>query len=466
MIHHWIRKASLLALLSLLAFCFCFARPAQAQNTPIWPADSVIYTLYPSIFSPEGTFAGVTAQLGRLKKLGVTDIWIMPVTPIGQAINGHPTVGSPYAVHDYYAVNPQYGKPADLHALITRAHALGLRVLLDEVLNHTAWDNALITQHPEYYVHSDSSVHDPSSIKMAFNYSDVAQLNYANPDLRAYMARMLRFWITQYKVDGFRFDCTDNPDGPGRMIPADFWQTLGEQLRATKPNILLLGEENTPDLAQKPFALDYGWGMYGPVKDASNSGGDAAGIVTAWQHQADAFPMGMKHMFIQDDWDNPRDVNTFGGPAGAQAVAVFSFTDTGVPLIYNGMEIGNAAQGVNPHAAIDWGNGYARFPQFYHDLIALRRANPALQEGTMTWLPNSAPKQLLTYVRSGGGSEFLVEINLSSDGVGGTVTAPAGADWTEVPLAGLSGAKTHAAPPQVSLAPKEFAIFRRPAPKQ
>ena len=140
----------------------------------------MIYCVYPSIFSPQGNFAGVTAQMGRLKALGVTVLWLMPVTPIGHAVNGHPTINSPYCVHDYSAVNPDYGSHADLQDLVAAAHKRGIKVILDEVLNHTAWDNALITQHPEYYVHSDGDPKNPApSIQMAFTYADVAQLNYA-----------------------------------------------------------------------------------------------------------------------------------------------------------------------------------------------------------------------------------------------------------------------------------------------
>jgi len=452
-------SAALLALTTL----FGMTRPAAAASptVPPWPADSVIYTIYPSIFSPQGNFAGVTAQLGRLKSLGASIVWLMPVTPIGQAVNGHPSVNSPYAVHDYYAVNPNYGTPADLKTLVTAAHKQGLKVILDEVLNHTAWDNALITQHPDYYVHSDGNPNNPASIKQAFDFSDVAQLNYANPNLRTYMIQMLQFWIARYGVDGFRFDTADDPDGPGRMIPADFWQELGAGLRQTKPDVLLLGEEETPDLALKPFSLDYGWQMYATLKDAFN-GGDASHVRDTWMRQVNEYPPDMKHMSIQDDWDTPRDVNTFGGPAGAQAAAVFNFTQTGVPLVYNGMEIGNAAGGTNPHAPIDWNSGTPGFPAFYRQLIALRRSSPALRQGAMTWLLNSVPSQVLTYTRAGGGQEFLVEVNCSAAPASGTVQAPAGSKWTEVRLAGTQqGGRAHTAPARFTLQPKEFAIFKR-----
>jgi glycosidase len=453
------------AVLFALAASLCLICPSTAAPTdaPPWPSDSVIYTIYPNIFSPQGNFAGITAQLGRLKALGVTDVWIMPVTPIGKAVNGHPAVGSPYSVHDYYAVNPDYGTPADLHTLVTKAHALGLRVILDQVLNHTAWDNALITQHPEYYVHSDGNPHNSASIKQAFNFSDVAQLDYVSPGLRDYMIAMLKFWIKTYGVDGFRFDTASDPNGPGRMIPADFWRQLGTQLRQAKPDILLLGECEDPELSRKPFALTYGWWMRDTIK-AVAAGQPATIIEGTWHHQVDDFPPGTQHLSVSDDWDYPRDVNTYGGPAGALAVEAFYLTETGIPLIYNGMEIGNSAEAVNPHAPIKWSVINPEFPQFYHQMIALRHANPAFTQGKMTWLTNSAPTQILTYLRTGGGKQFLVEVNLSDAQATGTVTAPAGRPWTPVSISGVQTAGSQAAPPKIILPPKGFAIFQRSAP--
>ena len=225
----------------------------------------------------------------------------------------------------------------------------------------------------------------------------------------------------------------------------------------TKPNVLLLGECETPDLALKPFSLDYGWRLFGALKDAAN-GGDASRVEAAWRGQNDEFPLSMQHLSLQDDWDTPRDVSAFGGAAGAQAAAVFSFTGTGIPLLYNGMEIGNAGGSVNPHGPINWRGGDPRFPGFYKQLISLRRNHAALQSGTMTWLPNSAPSQLLTYTRAGGGVDFLVAINLSSAAVHTTLKAPIGTGWTEVLF---PGGAAHAVLPQITLPSQDFAVFQR-----
>ena len=461
---HWFRRTVCIALFAV-TLGFGLSYPTAAAATPVWPAGSVIYCVYPSIFSPERNFAGVTAQLGRLKALGVTTLWLMPVTPTGHAVNGHPAFGSPYAVQDYFAVNPDYGSDADLQVLVKAAHTLGIKVILDEVLNHTSWDNPLVTLHPEYYLHSDGNPKNPASIQQAFNFGDVAQLNYASANLRAYMTQMLQFWLIRYHVDGFRFDTASSPEGPGRMIPADFWQELGRNLRLTRPDVLMMGESESQDLALKPFALDYGWRLYNALKDAFN-GGDASQVEAAWHRQTEDFPPSMKHLSLQDDWDDPRDLSAFNGAAGTMAAAVFNFTNTGIPLIYNGMEIGNAGGSVNPHTPIAWAGGDPRFLPFYREIIALRRRSPALQDGKMTWLPNSLPTQVLTYTRANGASEFLVEINLSESEAHGTVKAEAKSGWTEVRIGGARGVEPQAAPPQISLPPQGFALFQRSLPKR
>ena len=446
-----------LALL-LIAWCLPVRSARAAPEEPL--SSLVVYCVYPSIASARGDFAGVTAQLPRLKRLGINVIWLMPVTPIGQAVGGHPAFGSPYAVHDYYGLNPRYGTPGDLKRLVATAHRLRMRVLLDEVLNHTAWDNALLTAHPEFYVHGDGNPRNSGSVVQAFNFGDVAQLDYGNHALWEYMNSMLANWVREYHVDGFRFDTADDPGGPKRMIPAEFWQRVGDFLHAAKPDIILLGECETPDLALKPFQIDYGWNLFGALKAASN-GGDAADVVAAWSRQTDSFPKGMLHLSIQDNWDTPRDIAAFGGPAGAMAAAVFNFTINGVPLVYNGMEIGNAAGGVNPHAPIPWDKGTPGFPAFYEQLIALR-ANAALRQGSLRWLTNSTPRQVLTYTRREGDSQFLVVINLSKTAAIGRISLPDGPSWVDVtPGATPRPTGARVDPARYQLGPGGFAVYRR-----
>src|SRR5437763_9610902 len=130
--------------------CFCqdFSKQ-EARRAPPWLQDGVVYEVFPRNFSAAGTFDGITARLDELKDLGVNILWLMPIHPIGQKMRKG-TIGSPYAVRDYYAINPPYGTEADLKRLVTEAHKRDLKVIIDIVANHTAWDSVLM-QHPEFY---------------------------------------------------------------------------------------------------------------------------------------------------------------------------------------------------------------------------------------------------------------------------------------------------------------------------
>lgn len=445
---------------TLLAGSLFAATPSDSMAaTSSWIGSSVVYTIYPSIFSQSGDLNGITNQLHRIKKLGANVVWIMPITPIGKPVNGHPAFDSPYCVADYYGINTAYGSKGDLVRLVSTAHRLGLKVVLDEVINHSSWDNPLITQHPEFYVHSDNNPKNPNSIVRAFIYNDVAQFNYNNPALRAYIVQMLGYWLTQYHLDGFRFDSADNPPGPRRTIPAAFWRAMAVHLRAVKPDVLMIGEGESGDISNNPFQILYGWDVYYRLKETVG-GASAANVVSNWHHEQTLANPAPLLLSLQDDWDFNRDVNTFGGPEGAKAVAVFNLTNNGVPLIYNGMEIGNAEGGVNPHDKIDWTKVNPGFPELYSRLLALRDSSPALQQGKMLWLSNTAPNALLTYKRSAGSQEFLIEINISNQPAQARLSEPIGPNWEEIGTQSGWNAVKESDPSTISLPAKGYAIFK------
>jgi glycosidase len=446
------------------------ATTSDAGPGPIDLPSATIYSVYVPIFSAAGRLADVTAQIPRIRALGFSALYLLPVTPIGQAVNGHPSYGSPYSVHDYQAIDPGIGTAQDLVSLVSAAHAAGMQVLLDEVLNHTAWDNALVTQHPDYYLHSDGNRTNPASIAIAGNgaFPDSAQLDYKTmPDvgLRQYMSDMLLSVVRTYDVDGFRFDTADDPYGAGRLIPADFWQGLRPQLEAAKPGFLMLGEEEDPELADAPFELDYGWhlqgkyGMGGLQQVAT--GGAASLLQQAWQFESTGWPAGMKYMALLQDWDFDEDVKLYGGVPNTLAAATFNFTMDGVPLLFNGEEVGNDNSAFNTHTPIDWNSpNAAAFQPFYASLLALRSGSSTLQGGAVTWIANTAPAHVVTYTRSDANGTYLVAINFSGASVSGTVSSPAASGWTDVSPVGSPGGTAHAAPPALMLGAFDFEVFR------
>ncbi|HTL17883.1 MAG TPA: alpha-amylase family glycosyl hydrolase, partial [Patescibacteria group bacterium] len=184
----FLMAAVLIGIIPLLAI----AEDVSTQNAlkgPEWLRKGVLYEIFPRNFSTEGNFNGVSKRLDELKDLGVNVLWLMPIHPIGEKMKKG-TIGSPYAVKDYYAINPDYGTEADLKNLVSEAHKRDLKVIIDIVANHTAWDSVLM-QHPEFYKQDAKG----NIIPPVPEWTDVAGLNYDNPKLCAYMIEMLKHWI-------------------------------------------------------------------------------------------------------------------------------------------------------------------------------------------------------------------------------------------------------------------------------
>ena len=155
---------------------------AASSTSPSWAAKSVIYEVNVRDYSATGKFTAVTSDIPRLKKLGIDILWLMPINPIGE-LNRKGSMGSPYSVADYKGINPDLGNAADLHSLIDTAHAAGMHVVLDWVANHSSWDNPWLAAHKDWYTQdAQGNVVSPNP-----DWSDVADLNYNNQDMRAAM---------------------------------------------------------------------------------------------------------------------------------------------------------------------------------------------------------------------------------------------------------------------------------------
>jgi glycosidase len=387
-----------------------------ARSVPAWVRDGVIYEVYPRAFSAQGGFKGVTAQLDELQDLGVTILWLMPINPIGKE-KSKGTLGSPYAVLDYEAINPDYGTRADLLALVKAAHARDMKVVIDVVLNHTAWDSVLM-KHPEYYKKDAAGKVIPPEP----DWSDVAGLDYKSPELREYMSGVLARWVKDFDLDGFRCDVAGG-------VPTDFWEKARREIEAVKPDIVMIAEASQPDLLVKAFDLDYAWPFHSMLTRVLQGDAAATALPQVIAEERRAFPRHALHMRFSDDHDERRAIVRFG-ERGALAASALVFTLDGVPLLYNGMEVGDTAESGAPalfeKIPVFWAFAERRpeFRAFYKGLTALRRAHPALRGGDTQWVRNSDPDRILTFLRSDGSEQVLVGVNLSNRPFTGIVEAP------------------------------------------
>ena len=378
--------------------------PAQ-RPVRDWVRDGVIYEIYPRAFSQQGNFNAITERLDELKDLGVTILWLMPIHPIGQE-KKKGTIGSPYAVRDYYGINPDYGTADDLKRLVREAHARGLKVIIDIVANHTSWDSVLM-KHPEFYKRDAKG-----NITYPHDWYDIAALNYDNQELRRYMTDMLEHWIREFDLDGFRCDVAGE-------VPTDFWENARRELDQIKPDIVMLAEAHKAELQVKAFDLDYSWPLHSALTDVLQGRKPASVLRAEWDKEVKEWPRGALHMRFSDNHDERRAIARFGEPA-ALAASAFVFTLDGVPMIYNGMEVGDTTESGAPalfeKLPIFWAFAERRkeFPKFYKEIMARRRASIALRRGTLEWVRNSDEARVVSFVRRAGKEEVLVVINFSS----------------------------------------------------
>ena len=214
---------------------------------PEWARSASIYQINQRQFTPEGTFRAAEAHLPRLRDFGVDIVWLMPVNPIGER-NRKGDLGSPYAVKDYYAVNPEFGTVDDLRHFVDTAHDLGLHVILDWVANHTAWDNVLVTEHPEWYARDWKGDFRPTPW---WDWHDIIDLDYSHEGLREWMTAAMVHWVKEVGVDGYRCDVAG-------FVPLDFWETVRRELDEVKP-VFMLAEWEARDLQVRAFDATYAW---------------------------------------------------------------------------------------------------------------------------------------------------------------------------------------------------------------
>ncbi len=439
--------------------------PVVAQHVPAWMDQAIFYEIFPRVFSPAGTLNGVTAKLDELQKLGVNVLWLMPIHPIGKT-HRMGLYGSMYAVSDYYAIDPDLGTKADLLHLVQAAHERHMRVILDEVPDHTAWDSAMLS-HPEYYKQDAAG-----KVLYPHNWTDVAALNYGNPALRKYMVDMFSYWLKTFDLDGFR--CDDAGD-----VPVMFWDEASAALRAIRPDVLLLAEASQPDLLRKDFNIDYAWPLLETMNQVIMGGRPASAVRDVMIAQGGRFPAGSWHMLVSDDHDTRRAITRYSAQ-GALAASALVFTLPGAPMLYNGMEVGDASPSTGPalfdKVPIFWPSGQIEpaFPAFYKVMIPLRESSPALRHGELVWLHNSDENHVVTYLRRSPEETVLVTVNLSNLPFTGNVEAGAGS-WQEIVLnafprhgeGGMPTAEPSIPPPPtalpaLSLPPFGVRIFRIP----
>jgi glycosidase len=383
---------------------------APASDTS-WVARSALYEVFVRDFSPRGDLRGVLDGLDRIQASGADVVWLMPIYPVGIVHRKDP-LGSPYSVRDYTAIDSAYGTAADLRALVAAVHARGMKLILDWVPNHTAWDHVWVREHPDFYVRDERGEltvpRDPEG--KPTDWTDVAELDYGNPALRRAMIGAMRYWLDEYGIDGFRVDVAG-------FVPYDFWREAVPALRsAARRRILLLAEWGDLEMHRVGYDLTYGWDSYSRLK-AVWDGGPASAFVQRELDDLRAMPAGgMRLRFTTNHdetaWDAPP-VKRFKSAAGARAALVAMALLPGRPLVYNGQEVESPQQlGIFAKDSIAWNQPDAAAARaFYAHVLELARTQPALVAGALQSVETSAPDDVIAYRRGAGRDALIVLVN-------------------------------------------------------
>ncbi len=390
--------------------------PKKTSNAkiPDWSKDSVIYEVNVRQYTPEGTFEAFKNHLPRLQELGVDILWLMPIHPIAEE-ERIGTLGSYYAVKDYKEVNPEFGTLEDFKDLVDTAHDMGMYVILDWVANHTGWDHVWIDENPNWYEqNSNGEIIHPQE----FNWTDVAQLNFENDDMRQEMKDTMLFWVEEFDVDGFRADYASG-------VPVDFWENISAQLNEVKPVFMLAEDDRVFDLLNEAFFVNWGWGFHHIMNDIANGKRGARAVKSHFAWAESAYPEGTYPLQFLTNHDE----NSWQGiiderlGEASEAMAALYFMVPGIPLIYSGQEAGDKKSlEFFEKDEIDWSD--MKMQDFYKELIQLKKENQALWNGSAGGAINfldTSDDRILAFIREKDDSKVIVIMNISSEDIEGTV---------------------------------------------
>lgn len=377
----------------------------RALKNADWVKDACIYSVYLRSFSREGTFAGLEKRIPELKELGVTVLWLMPIHPVGVK-HRKGTLGSPYAVQDYYGINPEFGTMKDFKRMLATVHKYGMKLIIDLVANHTSWDSKLINKHPDWFTSDEKGNIIPPNA----DWTDVADLDFSSAGLRKYMIDMMKWWVKDVGIDGFRCDVAE-------MIPTDFWNDARKVLNKIKP-VMMLSEGSIPEHHARAFDLTYSWNIYDVLDVLLKGKRPVALLDEIFKNEHLQFPVGSLRMRFttnhdKNAWESP--AVTRLGLEGLKLATILINTIPGVPMIYTGEEVANDKKlELFEKVDVDWSRS-REVGEIYKKLFHLRKGNKALARGKMIRLTTQHDKDFYAFARVSGKDRIVVVLNFSDE---------------------------------------------------
>ena len=394
---------SIIATVAALAATACTSYEIDMPANPEPPtvgrevSSNVIYQANPRFFGENECLKALTAQLDRISGMDCDILWVMPVYETGE-LNG---IGSPYCVRDFKALNPRYGTSADLKELVASAQSKGMKVILDWVANHTAWDCPWITQHPDWYVKdAQGNIVSPSG------WADVAQLDFSNPDLRSAMKDAMLYWVNTYGIDGYRCDYADG-------VPHDFWSSVITDLKAIDPELIMLAETSDTACYADGFDMIYDWNSAPTISSVFKGGKPADAVkeaVSALDKVSDGKSI-LRYVFNHDVAAENNVATMYGSPEGVPAAYVVASMLNGTPMIYSSMD----AEGLSGelsffnYRTLDFSTSLS---DEYAAINEAFKVSAEVRRGELTDYSNSS---VVCFTRSIPGQTLLVAVNTTGN---------------------------------------------------
>ena len=381
---------------------------AQVQlidGHPEWIMQGNIYEVNIRQYTPEGTFKAFENHLQRLKDMGVQTLWFMPINPISK-LERKGALGSYYAVSSYIAINPEFGTMNDWKELVNHAHAMGFKVIIDWVPNHTGADHPWLTSHPNFFA-KDSS----GKPAVPYDWTDTRQLDYNNTEMQDSMIAAMKYWLTASAIDGFRCDVAWNVPGP-------FWSKCINELKKVKPDIFMLAEGDKPYLHPSGFDATYPWEMFHMMVRVAKGQRPAFALDSVKQRYDTMYPPNALEMYFTSNHDenswNKADYQTMPGAVHAPFAVLTQTYYHSVPLIYSGQEEPFLDSLSFFYKDTITFRSFGR-QKFYKTLLELRKNNAALAaNASFRKVSVGDDKALYAYTREGSAKKIFVILNLSA----------------------------------------------------
>jgi glycosidase len=378
-----------------------------------WISGTNIYEVNIRQYSTEGTFNAFSKSLPRLHDMGVEVLWIMPIHPIGK-INRKGTLGSYYSISDFKAVNPEFGTTADFKNLVQLAHESGMKVIMDWVANHAAWDNVWTKDHPEYFVRDAAG-----NFKTPYDWTDVIQIDHTNADEQDAMIDAMKYWVTEFDIDGFRADLA-------HLTPLVFWKKARTAIEPLKKDLFWLAESEEINY-HEVFDATFTWEWMHSTESYYKGNINIGSLYDVLARYETTFPETAHRMYFTSNHDE----NTWNGTSYEKygdmlkILSVFNFTWNGIPMIYSGEEMNNSKRlRFFEKDAIAWTDEY-QLHDFYKTLLKLRKNNTALRSAdaavTTFHIITGGGKNVMAYLRKNDFYEVLIFLNFSNEATAFTI---------------------------------------------